>query len=110
MTKIFPIDPATGKPYIDQGINRELENWGPRMEGQEVLNYDGTSTRYLPQPNNFLDAFQNGFGSNTSIALDGGTDRSPFRLSYRSEERRVGKECVSTCSSRWSPYHKKKKT
>src|SRR3546814_20641322 len=23
----------------------------------------------------------------------------------RSEERRVGKECVRTCSSRWSPYH-----
>src|SRR3546814_13883020 len=27
---------------------------------------------------------------------------------HRSEERRVGKECVSTCRSRWSPYHKKK--
>src|SRR3546814_11388234 len=27
----------------------------------------------------------------------------------RSEERRVGKECVSTCRSRWSPYHVKKK-
>src|SRR3546814_1370857 len=26
-------------------------------------------------------------------------------LSGRSEERRVGKECVSTCRSRWSPYH-----
>src|SRR3546814_12056418 len=25
--------------------------------------------------------------------------------SLRSEERRVGKECVSTCRSRWSPYH-----
>src|SRR3546814_3360122 len=24
---------------------------------------------------------------------------------YRSEERRVGKECVSTCRSRWSPYN-----
>src|SRR3546814_19414689 len=24
---------------------------------------------------------------------------------FRSEERSVGKECVSTCSSRWSPYH-----
>src|SRR3546814_13515574 len=23
----------------------------------------------------------------------------------RSEERRVGKECVSTCRSRWSPFH-----
>src|SRR3546814_17724353 len=27
----------------------------------------------------------------------------------RSEERRVGKEWVSTCRSRWAPYHKKKK-
>src|SRR3546814_240037 len=27
---------------------------------------------------------------------------------YRSEERRVGKECVSTCRSRWSPFHYKK--
>ena len=24
---------------------------------------------------------------------------------YRSEERRVGKECASMCRSRWSPYH-----
>src|SRR3546814_14252147 len=35
---------------------------------------------------------------------------SPGRLNIRdahgrSEERRVGKECVSTCRSRWSPYH-----
>src|SRR3546814_15373911 len=29
---------------------------------------------------------------------------------WRSEERRVGKECVSTCRSRWSPYHYKKKS
>src|SRR3546814_19679996 len=28
----------------------------------------------------------------------------------RSEERRVGKECVGTCRSRWSPYHEKKKS
>src|SRR3546814_20739944 len=27
---------------------------------------------------------------------------------WRSEERRVGKECVRTCRSRWSPYHEKK--
>src|SRR3546814_15477762 len=48
----------------------------------------------------------------------GGSDRLRFRgeratgdqareqqNSSRSEERRVGKECVSTCRSRWSPYH-----
>src|SRR3546814_15790519 len=28
-----------------------------------------------------------------------------FAIVNRSEERRVGKECVSTCRSRWSPYH-----
>src|SRR3546814_16995513 len=27
----------------------------------------------------------------------------------RSEERRVGKECISTCRSRWAPYHSKTK-
>src|SRR3546814_15066535 len=34
--------------------------------------------------------------------------QDPLALSEgaeRSEERRVGKECVSTCRSRWSPYH-----
>src|SRR3546814_2534253 len=33
------------------------------------------------------------------------SDIQEITLSYRSEERRVGKECVSTCRSRWSPYH-----
>src|SRR3546814_15677032 len=33
----------------------------------------------------------------------------PRSVSMRSEERRVGKECVSTCRSRWSPYHSTKK-
>src|SRR3546814_13443003 len=32
-----------------------------------------------------------------------------FLKGVRSEERRVGKECVSTCRSRWSPYHSKHK-
>src|SRR3546814_19914798 len=39
-------------------------------------------------------------------------DRQPgivYRNFIRSEERRVGKECVSTCRSRWSPYHKQTK-
>src|SRR3546814_18370385 len=36
-------------------------------------------------------------------------DAAQEALNKRSEERRVGKECVSTCRSRWSPYHEKKK-
>src|SRR3546814_19761176 len=32
-------------------------------------------------------------------------DAGSQRFCLRSAERRVGKECVSTCRSRWSPYH-----
>src|SRR3546814_4016675 len=32
-------------------------------------------------------------------------EMTPERVGARSEERRVGKECVSTCRCRWSPYH-----
>src|SRR3546814_17066495 len=41
-------------------------------------------------------------------AAIGGDHRDPH-LRHRSEERRVGKECVSTCRFRWSPYHTKQK-
>ncbi|WP_161888174.1 SusC/RagA family TonB-linked outer membrane protein [Pontibacter russatus] len=87
-TKVFPIDPITGMPYIDPGINRELENWGPRLDGQEVLNYDGTITRYEAQPDNFLEAFDRGVSSNTNVAIQGGTDKSTFRVSYSHDENR----------------------
>src|SRR3546814_16981724 len=42
-----------------------------------------------------------------SGAIIDGPDRKAGRRAgaARSEERRVGKECVSTCRSRWSPYH-----
>src|SRR3546814_9582269 len=44
------------------------------------------------------------------VRVGSGADKpSPFETRSnersRSEERRVGKECVSTCRSRWSPYH-----
>src|SRR3546814_17481787 len=31
-------------------------------------------------------------------------DAIHYTIAHRSEESRVGKECVSTCSSRWSPF------
>src|SRR3546814_16631409 len=49
------------------------------------------------------------FVGNSEIGIDllevcGGVLQAP-EPRIRSEERRVGKECVSTCRSRWSPYH-----
>src|SRR3546814_15222388 len=37
--------------------------------------------------------------------ITGGSNGIATSYFFRSEERRVGKECVSTCRSRWSPYH-----
>src|SRR3546814_15930359 len=37
--------------------------------------------------------------------VNGAKSLMGFPRQSRSEERRVGKECVSTCRSRWSPYH-----
>src|SRR3546814_7724005 len=60
--------------------------------------------------NAFLDAYQTRYqdyprlgtivGYNAILSLAAG-----IKKAGRSEERRVGKECVSTCRSRWSPYH-----
>src|SRR3546814_16162818 len=46
--------------------------------------------------------------SNAGGTLHGGPSGESNTM-RRSEERRVGKECVSTCRSRWSPYNEKKK-
>src|SRR3546814_5680495 len=43
------------------------------------------------------------FAVGTGIKLPQGVDQAG--VVERSAERRVGKECVSTCRSRWSPYH-----
>src|SRR3546814_13421789 len=50
------------------------------------------------------------FAQMTGVSLDSTAAPDSFDhldalLGERSEERRVGKECVSTCRSRWSPYH-----
>src|SRR3546814_18580044 len=54
-----------------------------------------------------------GFGSILFAVLFGwcvfGLRGPYFAIGTRSEERRVGNECVRTCRARWSPYHKKKK-
>src|SRR3546814_3182919 len=45
------------------------------------------------------------FRVNFFVLLNAGAIADTPHSLIRSEERRVGKECVSTCRSRWSPYH-----
>src|SRR3546814_8165931 len=53
---------------------------------------------------NFQQVQARGYGGSVPFTTDN-TPRGRLANRRRSEERRVGKECVSTCRSRWSPYH-----
>src|SRR3546814_17916675 len=44
-------------------------------------------------------------GDPVSRPSDDNRTNAALIVLFRSEERRVGKECVSTCRSRWAPYH-----
>src|SRR3546814_1325916 len=63
----------------------------------------------LDEPTNHLDLWSRAALEQALVEFDGtilfvSHDRY-FLDRVRSEERRVGKECVSTCRSRWSPYN-----
>src|SRR3546814_17145961 len=62
--------------------------------------------RYSPlQKINQKNADQLGLAWSYKLDVDRATEGTPIVVDGRSEERRVGKECVSTCRLRWSPYH-----
>src|SRR3546814_12826623 len=63
----------------------------------------GRADRLQPLDQNQSDSARRGVDEHRPAGLD-------LRAALdRSEERRVGKECVTTCRSRWSPAPKKKK-
>src|SRR3546814_11383921 len=55
--------------------------------------------------NHMLTFIGNYLGSHGNLDAEIPAACSSAVLASSSEERRVGKECVSTCSSRWLPYH-----
>src|SRR3546814_18582849 len=67
------------------------------------------STRYpYMSPNGLPTLMGKGRQSQETVHAPGYSSippKSSTSTSFRSEERRVGKECVSTCRSRWSRYH-----
>src|SRR3546814_17453576 len=76
----------------------EITLWNPAVQRIFGYGHDEVVGRAHPTvPEEWMDDFRNMFRRVTK----GET--------IRSEERSVGKECVSTCRSRWSPYNYKKK-
>jgi len=57
------------------------QSWGPKMDGREILNWNGEIVPYEAHPNNVKDYFEPGITTTNSIAIDGGTDNTTLRLS-----------------------------
>src|SRR3546814_18667221 len=71
---------------------------------------DHRQRRLLPRPGKPGDrADREGRGTSVQPRRGRPVRGRVHRVQGRSEERRVGKECVSACRSRWSPYHYKQK-
>src|SRR3546814_6930304 len=79
--------------YAVPGIGSVLHTANPRLSDEQLsftINHAGSTILF--------------FDSNQLPVIARLAPRLT-NIRSRSEERRVGKECVSTCRSRWSPYH-----
>src|SRR3546814_21012866 len=77
---VFRPTTTTFRAQVADNVRTAIQRWGPRVDLIDVLVETAAIAPTLVD------------------------------LHIRSAERRVGKECVSQCRSRWSPFHQNKKT
>ncbi|WP_346318645.1 SusC/RagA family TonB-linked outer membrane protein [Chitinophaga sp. YIM B06452] len=57
-------------------------NFGPKMDGRQILWYDSVMRPYAPQPDNIRKFYRNGNTSTANVSLQGGGENGGFRVSY----------------------------
>src|SRR3546814_20292991 len=77
---------------------KNIDHWFDRRSGNPIYDYGFDSP-------NYANAATNPQGLTAHYYIWGGGAEADDEIQERSEERRVGNECVSTCRSRWSTYH-----
>src|SRR3546814_20075384 len=102
------------------GLNLDVSKVKPHEGFGDILNEVDTTTRWSSFQTSIFAFVETGTG-NAIVEAVAGSGKSTTIIEAmkkvrgnsiflafnkaRSAERRVGKECVSTCRSRWSPYH-----
>ncbi len=72
---------ADGIPTYNSGSAAAYGSWGPKMLGQEIVDWNGEKTTFSPQENNYRDFFKNGITANNSVSLSGGNETATYRFS-----------------------------
>src|SRR3546814_214004 len=115
------IDCACDSPrllFVDGRLDREQSQLGPVSIGPvttqpgdhalaRLVGHEGWSLKLGRDhaPAGLVQIIHVSTGAADPLAAEVSLDFDAQASIVRSEERRVGKECVSTCRSRWSPYH-----
>ncbi len=71
-----------GEADTKRPLFESYAQFGPRMEGQQVMWWDGTMRTYSPQPNNYKDFYRQGYNSIFNASISNKFERSAYRLSY----------------------------
>jgi len=84
--RYYQFAPQTQFYKNDKGMATIIDHpwtygYGPKFDGRDIEDYDGTITKYSPVKNNMRDAYDTGINTNTSISLSGGNDKGTFFLS-----------------------------
>src|SRR3546814_8254164 len=108
---VFSAD-LDGKPFVvaacqpDRAFEPIKQQRAVRQIGQRVVMRHMADEGFGPAPfGDVVGDLEKATDAAGVVAHRGDRDVDRYARAVRSEERRVGKECVSTCRSRWSPYH-----
>ena len=68
----------------DGTLQKTANSFGPKMDGSILNQYlpNGESTPYVAHPDNWKTLYQSGLNSTTNVAINGGGEKSSFRVSY----------------------------
>src|SRR3546814_14320437 len=95
---------ATGASLTARGSSEKHEGFGSHPSSNPTKSPVWHHDQYMLFPNIVIVAALSGWWLSSYWPVS--KNKSIRRATYfRSEERRVGKECVSQCRSRWSTYH-----
>ena len=85
--RYYQFAPMTQYYKNDKGMMTKIDHpwqgtaYGPRFDGRDIEDFDGSISKYLPAKNNMKDAYDTGFNTNTSVSLSGGNEKGTFFLS-----------------------------
>jgi len=66
---------------VEEAIETARSSWGARMDGRQVVGFDGVSRPYSPNPDNLIDFYRTGQTLTNTLSFAGGNETSTFRFS-----------------------------